>query len=157
MIVCNVNELIVLQGIALEGNAVPEYFLKIKSKNDLRREEVMPTCLPVEKVHSIHTFFFRKNNIITGINFVRLEGNLDEIAMVRQELDLQNFGVGWKEVSAVSPLTLVYNRERLRPSSFELRVEGTNPDSLTLKVSTSQSKYSKLSYIVVLDKITAEL
>ncbi len=39
LIVCNANEVVLLQGIALRGNRVPEYLVKVKSKNlnDIKR------------------------------------------------------------------------------------------------------------------------
>ena len=39
LIVCNANEVVLLQGIALRENKIPEYLVKVKSKtmNDIKR------------------------------------------------------------------------------------------------------------------------
>lgn len=92
--------------------------MKIKGKNEMRKEEVMSRSVPIEEVHSIHTFFLRKNNIVTAFNLIRSDQHLNEVAAITQTLDLQKFKEGWKEVSTVSPIVFVHHQEQLVPSSF---------------------------------------
>jgi hypothetical protein len=50
----------------------------------------MPSVIDLEEGESLITFFYKKNNIITTINFIR-SSNHEDIVMIKQILDLQKF------------------------------------------------------------------
>ena len=48
----------------------------------------MPSVMDLGEGESLITFFYKKNNIITTLNFVR-SSNHEDIIIIKQTLDLQ--------------------------------------------------------------------
>lgn len=71
----------------------------------------MPPVLDLEEGQSIITFFYKKNNIITSINFVR-SSNHEDIKIIKQALDLQKFSEGWKDVGNNKKVVFVCRENR---------------------------------------------
>lgn len=70
--------------------------IKMKSKSDIKKEELNVLIVSPQNFSPITTFFSKKNNIITSINFLQHVGENYYFDVHRMVLDINRFSEGWK-------------------------------------------------------------
>jgi hypothetical protein len=82
--------------------------IKMKSKLDIKKEELNVLSVSPHNFSAITTFFSKKNNIITSINFIQHAAESQYFDVHGLLLDINRFSDGWKQNSQANKICFIH-------------------------------------------------
>jgi len=104
-----------------------------------------------EGVDNVRTFFYKKNNEISGYNFIKRDDG--DLTMVKHQLDINRFAQGWKEIQIIKNIRFVNAGDRVRVKTLELRLENYNSESIFVKIISGSRGQPEREYYLKLSDL----
>ena len=97
--------------------------IKMKSKSDMKREELNLVCVSPDQFSAITTFFYKRNNIITSINFLQIAADSHSFDVHALTLDVNRFSAGWKSCNQANRICFKNGGVILQRVRMEMRLD----------------------------------